>query len=67
MSTPTPEEQLDALGEAVAQGVKSATSDGTTVESLPLKDRIEAIKFLEARQPGRKTVRLCRVIPPGAV
>ncbi|MFO0880727.1 MAG: hypothetical protein U0840_25625 [Gemmataceae bacterium] len=62
-----PDEQIEALEQAVTDGIKSVTTSNGTVETVPLKDRLEAIKFLEARRPGRKVVRLFRVIPPGAV
>jgi hypothetical protein len=64
----TTDEQLDAIAESVSDGVKSAEADGQKVERLPLKDRIEAAKFLAAQQSGRrrKTVRLIRCLPPGA-
>lgn len=62
-----PDEQIEALEQAVTDGIKSVTTDGVTVEALPVKERIEAIKFLESQRPGRKPVRLLRVIPPGAV
>lgn len=66
----TPEEQADAIAESAASGIASVTNDGHTTEEHPLPDRIEAAKFAAAqaaRRRGGPTVRLVRVLPPGAV
>lgn len=67
MAETTEEEQLDAIAESVADGVKLVEVDGQKVEQLSLRDRIEAAKFLAAqKRRGKPAVRMTRIIPPGA-
>ncbi len=72
MAELTPEEQLvvvtESILESVADGIKSVTVDNQTVEAIPLRDRIEAAKFLACQnRRGKPAIRLTRILPPGAV
>ncbi len=70
MATPTPDEQLDAIAEDVATGVKSVTTgDQTTTLESPT-ERIEAAEKLRKAKASRRgyggMVRVSRAIPGGS-
>jgi len=52
---------------SAVNGHKKVTSDGVTVESHPLKDLIEADRYVSAKAAGYKSIRLSRMINPGAI
>lgn len=70
MPTPTHAEQLDAIAEDVATGVRSVTTgDQTTTLETPT-ERIEAAEKLQKARAARRGVngmlRVSRVVPPGS-
>ncbi|MGD8453649.1 MAG: hypothetical protein PVJ57_17695 [Phycisphaerae bacterium] len=62
------EELEDAIREA-AQQPAEVTIDGQTFKQQPLRDQIEADRYLASKQATRKGlgVRMTKVAPPGAV
>ncbi|MBX3751878.1 MAG: hypothetical protein KF897_17505 [Opitutaceae bacterium] len=66
---PQPAPDLDqAIRDNAAQPAK-ASVDGQTVEQHPLKDQIEADRYLASKQAARtprNALRLTRLVPPGA-
>jgi len=67
--TPTGDELQDAIADAAVNGVKRMRTDAGEVEAHSIPDQIAAAKFAAAQeaQRRRRTVRLIRVLPPGAV
>lgn len=67
MPEPTP--NLDqAIRDNAAQPAK-ASVDGQTVEQHPLKDQIEADRYLASKDAARKPglgVKFAKLVPPGA-
>jgi hypothetical protein len=54
---------------AVTAGVSSATVDGQTTTIVPVKDQIEADRYLAqkaANAKGRRGFRLAKIVPPAA-
>ena len=62
------EEIEDAIREA-AQQPAEVSVDGQTVKQQPLRDQIEADRYLASKSAAKKGlgVRKTKVIPPGAV
>ena len=62
------EEIENAIREA-AQQPAEVSVDGQTVEQHPLKDQIEADRYLASKEAAKKGlgVRMTKVVPPGAV
>lgn len=57
-----------AIRDNASQPAK-ASVDGQTVEQHPLKDQIEADRYLASKQAARtprNALRLTRLVPPGA-
>jgi hypothetical protein len=52
-----------------AAGPRRAQADSVTVEQQPLRDQIEADRYLASRDAVKKGlgVRMTKVVPPGAV
>ncbi len=53
-----------------AQGPKSASVDGVSVEQQPIADLIKADQYLEGKKASKKAsmgLRLGRIVPPGSV
>jgi len=44
----------EAIDEAAKAGVSRITTDGTTVEAMPIGDQIAADKYLKAREAREK-------------
>ncbi len=63
-----PEEIENAIREA-AQQPAEVSVDGQTVKQQPLRDQIEADRYLASKEAARKGlgVRMTKVVPPGAV
>lgn len=64
-----PDELDDAIAEN-AKGPKRAKGDSGEVEQHPIKDQIEAAKFLEAKKAINKPgfgIRRVKISPPGTV
>jgi ABC-type sugar transport system substrate-binding protein len=54
---------------AAAAGVQSVTVDGQTTIVVPLRDQIEADRYLASKaaaRSGRRGFRLAKIVPPGA-
>ena len=63
----TPEEIADAIG-ANATGPKQVVSDGVSVTQHPIKDQIDAAKFVGAKEAVKKKgfgIRYAQFVPPG--
>lgn len=59
----------DAIEEAATDGVKRARTDAGEVEAHPIKDQIEADRYLASKAAARNTrrgLRITRLVPPGA-
>ena len=63
-----PDELADAI-ETNAQAPASASVDGQSAKQHPLKDQIEADRYLAARVAAKVGlgIRQTKVVPPGAV
>ena len=58
-----------ALRDAASQPAK-ASVDGQSVEQHPLKDQIEADRYLASKAAARKPglgIKFAKIVPPGAV
>ncbi|MBX3497760.1 MAG: hypothetical protein KF769_16115 [Parvibaculum sp.] len=67
MSDPAPNLE-QAIRDNAAQPAK-ASVDGQTVEQHPLKDQIEADRYLASKDAARKPglgVKFAKLVPPGA-
>jgi len=62
------EELADAIREA-AQQPAEVSVDGQTVKQQPLRDQIEADRYLASKDAAKRGlgVRMTKVVPPGAV
>lgn len=62
------EEIEDAIREA-AQQPAEVSVDGQTVKQQPLRDQIEADRYLASKEAAKKGLgaRMTKVVPPGAV
>ena len=59
----------DALRDAAKQPAK-ASVDGQSVEQHPLKDQIEADRYLASKDAARKPglgIKFAKIVPPGSV
>ncbi len=66
---PDPPNDADALREAARQPAK-ASVDGQSVEQHPLKDQIEADRYLASKAAARKPglgIKFAKIVPPGSV
>jgi len=66
---PDPPNDVDALREAARQPAK-ASVDGQSVEQHPLKDQIEADRYLASKAAARKPglgIKFAKIVPPGSV
>lgn len=66
---PDPPNDADALREAARQPAK-ASVDGQSVEQHPLKDQIEADRYLASKDAARKPglgIKFAKIVPPGSV
>jgi len=67
---PDPAPNLDqALREAARQPAK-ASVDGQSVEQHPLKDQIEADRYLASKDAARKPglgIKFAKIVPPGSI
>ena len=63
-----PEEIENAIRE-VAQQPAEVSVDGQTVKQQPLRDQIEADRYLASKDAAKQGlgVRMTKVVPPGAV
>jgi hypothetical protein len=61
------EELADAIRQA-AQQPAEASADGLSVKQQPLRDQIEADRYLASKDAAKKGlgVRMVKVVPPGA-
>lgn len=62
-----PEDLENSIAENAA-APKKASGDGVSVEQHPLKEQIEADKYLaskEAVKSGRRGLRFSKLVPPG--
>ena len=65
----TPFSDDEALREAAKQPAK-ASVDGQSVEQHPLKDQIEADRYLASKAAARKPglgIKFAKIVPPGSV
>lgn len=67
---PTPAEIREAIAKSAEEGIDSVTIDGATVREKPLKERLEALRELEADESSAKPhfgLRFTRLVsaPPG--
>ena len=66
---PDPSSDEEALREAAEQPAK-ATVDGQSVEQHPLRDQIEADRYLASKDAARKPglgIKFAKIVPPGSV
>ena len=66
---PDPPNDAEALREAARQPAK-ASVDGQSVEQHPLKDQIEADRYLASKDAARKPglgIKFAKIVPPGSV
>ncbi len=67
---PDPAPNLDqTIRDNAAQPAK-ASVDGQSVEQHPLKDQIEADRYLASKDAARKPglgIKLAKIVPPGSV
>ena len=66
---PDPPNDADALREAARQPAK-ASVDGQSVEQHPLKDQIEADRYLASKDAAKKPglgIKFAKIVPPGSV
>lgn len=63
-----PDEIANAIREA-AQQPAEVSVDGQTVKQQPLRDQIEADRYLASKEAAKRGlgVRMTKVVPPGAV
>ncbi len=64
---PDPPNDADALREAARQPAK-ASVDGQSVEQHPLKDQIEADRYLASKKAAKAKglgIRISQAVPPG--
>lgn len=69
MPTPTNQDVENALRQAAVDGIAKATTDAGTVEAHPLRDQIEADRYLRSKEASggkRRGLRLSKLVPPGA-
>jgi len=70
VATPTTDEQLDAIAEDVANGVRSVTDGQQTTTLESPTERIEAAEKIRKARAARRGVngmlRVSRAVPPGA-
>ena len=70
MPDPSPNPDLEqAIRDNAAQPAK-ASVDGQSVEQHPLKDQIEADRYLESKAAARKPglgIKFAKIVPPGSV
>ena len=62
-------EELDDVIRENAQGPAKASGDSGSMEQHPLKDQIEADRYLESKKATRKKslgLRISKIVPPGA-
>ena len=62
-------DQLDTAIEENAKGPAKVSGDAGSVEQHPLKDQIEAAKFLaskDAAKSKKRGLRFNKLVPPGA-
>ena len=62
------DELNDAIEQAAVDGIQSASGDSGSVTKVPLKDQIEAAKFLQGQQAvtqPHRGLRFTKLIPPG--
>jgi hypothetical protein len=66
---PVPDLTPEAIAQAASEPLK-ASADGQSAEAVPIKDQIEAAKFLAANKKTaggkRPKIRLTRIVPPGS-
>jgi hypothetical protein len=68
MTEQTPETIEDAIDEVARGMVSSASENGRSVTRVPLKDLIEADKYLTGKRAAAKAhfgLRFTKCIPPG--
>ncbi len=64
------DEDLSAEIREAATGVARMTVDGQSAEAVPVKDVIEADRYLAARNAAKKRrcgLRFMKLVPPGSV
>lgn len=70
MPDPSPNPDLEqAIRDNVAQPAKVSV-DGQSVEQHPLKDQIEADRYLASKAAARKPglgIKFAKIVPPGSV
>ncbi len=62
-------DELDDVIRENAQGPAKASGDSGSMEQHPLKDQIEADRYLESKKATRKKslgLRMSKLVPPGA-
>ncbi len=67
--TPNPGDLDKGLRDAASQPAK-ASVDGQSVEQHPLKDQIEADRYLASKAAARKPglgIKFAKIVPPGSV
>lgn len=67
--TPNPGDLDQGLRDAALQPAK-ASVDGQSVEQHPLKDQIEADRYLASKAAARKPglgIKFAKIVPPGSV
>jgi hypothetical protein len=68
MPTPTDADIETAIRENAASGVAKATTDVGSVNAHPLRDQIEADRYLRSKSAAssrRRGLRLSTMVPPG--
>jgi hypothetical protein len=70
MADPAPNPDLEQAIRDNAAGPAKASGDSGSVEQHPLKDQIEADRYLASKDAARKPglgIKFAKIAPPGAV
>ena len=62
-------DDLDDVIQENAQGPARASGDSGSLEQHPLKDQVEADRYLQSKKASRKKslgLRISKIVPPGA-
>ena len=70
MPDPSPTSDLEQAIRENASQPEKASVDGQSVEQHPLKDQIEADRYLASKDAARKPglgIKFAKIVPPGSV
>ena len=62
-------DDLDDVIQDNAQGPQRVSGDSGSMEQHPLKDQVEADRYLQSKKASRKKslgLRIAKIVPPGA-